>query len=266
MPGYKIIDVRGRFAEPDGSWGAQPPDLGVILHYAGTDVAEGWWNSPLAYIKHIINLHSQRGRFAAGWTFSGSAYTEYAFGDTIYRVMNLRAWTPHAGNLAYNKRAVSVHIPVGLNQLPSHVGSGTMLTALRRAGDHLRAQSLSRQWLKGHREVGSSLCPGEPIMESIRNYRQGADVQPPKADNPPVQSAPSGTVFRVIAGAFGERSNAQTRANQIKAKGFGEPWIYRHGNFHTVQVASFSDPVAADEMVVRLKAAKFDAYALAEKA
>lgn len=266
MPGYRIVDIRGRFADPDGTWGTQPPDLGVVLHYAGTDVAPGWWDSPLAYVKHIVNLHSQRGRFAAGWTFYGSAYAEYAFGYTIYRVMNLRAWTPHAGNLAYNKRAVSVHIPVGLNQLPKDVGEGTMLTALRRADDHLRAQNLPRQWLKGHSEVGASACPGEPIMESIRNYRQGAglyDQEPPKADNPPVQSD---TVFRVIAGAFGEKSNAQTRANQIKAKGFGEPWIYKHGSVHRVQVGSFSDPASADDLVMKLKAAKFEAYALAEKA
>lgn len=264
MPGYRVLDIRGRFADPDGSWGTQPPDLGVVMHYAGTDVARGWWDSPLAYIKHIVNLHSQRGRFAAGWTFSGSAYAEYIFGTTVIRVMNWRAWTPHAGNLAYNKRSIPIHIPIGLNQLPKDVAHGTMLTALRRADDHLQAMGLGRQSLKGHREVGSSLCPGEPIMESIRNYRQGADVQPvpTKPANPPVQSE---VVWKVLVGAFSNRSYADAAARQLKAKGFGS-YVYLNNGLYRVQAAALSDEKAADELVQRLKAAGWrDAYALAEK-
>lgn len=239
MSNYRVIDIRGRFAPADGSWGTQPKDLGVVLHYAGLDVAEGWWDSPLAYIKHITQLHSQRGRFAANWTFSGSAYAEYVFGNTVYRVMNWRAWTPHAGNLAYNKRSIAIHVPIGLNQLPKQVADGTMTTALRRADDHLRAMGKPRSALKGHLEVGSSACPGDAIMASIRNYRAGAQINvgAPKSDKPAPPAATK-TIYRVQLGAFSQRGGADTLERKVKQAGF-DAFVTRSGGYYKVQSGAF---------------------------
>lgn len=73
--------------------------------------------------------------------------------------------------------------------------------------------------------------------------------------------------FRVLAGSFKQKSGAQKRANQIKAKGFPQPWIYHHSanNLYRVQVASYGQKANADQMVARLKKAGIDAYSLSEK-
>ena len=267
MSGYRVVDLRGEIAPARSSWGNSSKGAGVVLHYNGGPVPARAWNKPIQWIRFINDLHEQPGRFAPGWRINGIAYCEWIIGDTVYRLRNWAADLPHCGNLYWNRNSLGLHIPIGSNQRPQDAGKGTMLTALRRADDHLKAMGRPRSALKGHREVGSSLCPGDPIMASINNYRQGADVQPdggnpPKADNSPVQS---GVVYRVIAGSFSHRSNANDRARQLVSKGFPEPWIYQHGQYFRVQSASYSDEGNADEMVQKLKAAGIEAYALAEK-
>lgn len=264
MADYRVVDIRGRFGPADGTWGTRPKGLGVVLHYNGGPVPERAWRDPVAWIKFITGLHSQRGRFASGWLFRGCAYHEFIFGRTVYRVMNWRADTPHCGNSRWNRNALGLHIPVGGSQRPRQAGDGTMITALQRADDHLRAMGRPRSALVGHREVGSSLCPGDPIMASIRNYRAEASVGDPGKGSGGEAPEPADTVFRVIAGSFSDRAGANRRAAELQSAGFGTPWIYQYGQYWRVQVAAFSDQKSADEVVERLKAARFEAYALAE--
>lgn len=236
---YRVVDLRGRFCDPDGTWGVRSKGYGVVMHYNGGPAPARAWRDPVAWIRFIISLHSQPGRFQRGWTFAGSAYHEYIFGNTVYRVMNYRADTPHCGNLAWNKNSLGLHIPVGGNQRPQQVADGTMITALRRADDHLRAMSKPRSALKGHLEVDSSLCPGDPVMESIRNYRAGAQIN---VDSPkpakPAPPAKTKTIYRVQLGAFSQRSGADTLERRVKRAGF-DAFVTRSGGYWKVQSGAF---------------------------
>lgn len=124
---------------------------------------------------------------------------------------------------------------------------------------------IDRAHIFGHTEIKgvTKPCPGSwpwaRYMRLVKQYRY------PKADDPPVQSAPSGTVYKVLVGAFSQRSYADAAADKLKSKGFGS-YVYLSGSYYRVQASALSDPVAADEEVIKLKAAGWkDAYALAEK-
>ena len=236
---YKVVDIRGRFAPADGTWGTRPKGMGVVLHWNGPPAPARAWKDPIAWIKFITGLHSQRGRFAAGWLFRGCAYHEFVFGDTVYRVMNWRADTPHCGNLAWNRNSLGLHIPTGGNQRPQDVADGTMTTALQRADDHLRAMDKPRSALKGHMEVGSSACPGDAVMASIRNYRAGAQINvgAPKSDKPAPPAATK-TIYRVQLGAFSQRGGADTLERRVKQAGF-DAFVTRSGGYYKVQSGAF---------------------------
>lgn len=176
MPGYRVVDLRDEIAPARSNWGNSSKGAGVIQHYNGSPVPFRAWNQPIKWIRFVNDLHSQRGRFAPGWQINGIAYCEWVIGNTVYRLRNYAADLPHCGNLYYNRNAIGLHIPVGGSQRPREAGKGTMLTAMRRADDHLRAMGLSRQHYRGHSEVGASACPGDPIREQIQRYRQGMDI------------------------------------------------------------------------------------------
>lgn len=174
--GYQLVDLRGRFCPAASSWANGPKRRGYVGHYNGDEVPLRAWQDPVAWIRFIISLHSQRGRFAPGWTINGSAYHEFIIGRVVYLVRNVTATLPHCGNLNWNRTSRAGHVIIGGDQLPKQAGDGTMVTFQQRADDHLRAMGRPRSALVGHREVGSSLCPGEPLMAGIRHYRSGADI------------------------------------------------------------------------------------------
>lgn len=218
MSKYTVKDLRGRFSDPDGSWGTGTKGAGVIQHYNGPDVPAWAWRDPIKFIRLLFDLHSQPGRFAAGWTFDGIAYCEVILGYTVYRTMNWRAWTPHCGNLYFNKNALGLYIPVGGNQRPQHAAKGTMMTAMNRSDDHLQAMGLGRNGYKGHREVGSSRCPGPIIMPNVRAYRDGLQLDKGGGKTAPKQPGKTKTVYRVQIGWFENYGNADEFENEVRAK------------------------------------------------
>lgn len=257
MAEYRVKDIRGRFCPARSSWGNSSKGAGVIMHYAGTDVPAWAWARPLKWIKLICDLHSQPGRFAPGWTINGSAYTEFIFGRVVYRVRNYAADLPHCGNLYYNRNALGLHIPIGLNQLPKDAGDGTLVTAMQRADDHLRAMGLGRSGLKGHREVGSSLCPGDVIQAAIGRYRDGADFSYGGGEEAQPAPGPTGVrLYRPRSGLFSDQFNADALAQEQKARSFAAS-VEPHGEYWAVFNGAFSEMDGAKTTVNALHRAGY---------
>ncbi|MHC8517281.1 N-acetylmuramoyl-L-alanine amidase [Sporosarcina sp. ITBMC105] len=81
-----------------------------------------------------------------------------------------------------------------------------------------------------------------------------------KTSSPP----PSGSIlYRVVAGSFTSRANADQRVAELQAKGFDSFIdIYTQGGvtYYRVIAGSFADKSNADKQVADLKAAGFDAF------
>lgn len=259
MGNYRVVDLRGRFCPGASSWGNSSKGYGVVMHYNGPPAPARAWKNPVAWVKFLCDLHSQQGRFAPGWTINGAAYHELIVGRTVYRIRDYAADLPHCGNLAWNRNSLGLHIPIGGNQRPQDAGQGTMITALQRADDHLRAMSKSRSALKGHREVGSSACPGEVIMPSVRNYRQGAQVNPEATPAKPAPPAQSKTIYRVQLGAFSQRSGANRLEAQVKRAGF-DAFVTRSGGYYKVQSGAFGVRANAEARAKELAAKGFGSF------
>ena len=67
------------------------------------------------------------------------------------------------------------------------------------------------------------------------------------------------TLFKVQAGSFSDRKNADELVLVLKAKGFNA-FTYTEGPTYKVQAGAFSDKKAAEQLKARLNAAGFPAY------
>lgn len=81
-------------------------------------------------------------------------------------------------------------------------------------------------------------------------------ITPPPASNP--TSPPKSGLFKVQAGAFSERKNAEEHVNKLKSDGF-EAFVFTEG-LHKVQAGAFSERKNADDLVARLKAKGYQAF------
>lgn len=72
-------------------------------------------------------------------------------------------------------------------------------------------------------------------------------------------SSASGTLYRVQAGAFTSKTNAEKHSAKIKSAGF-DTYIVQADGFYKVQVGAYSKKENADAMLKKVKAAGFDAF------
>jgi len=79
-----------------------------------------------------------------------------------------------------------------------------------------------------------------------------------------VQPQPSNTLYRVMAGSFKDKSNAEKQVQKLKRYGF-EAVIMAFGNLFRVMAGSFGDKSNAEKQVQKLKNAGFDAVIMPYK-
>ena len=112
-----------------------------------------------------------------------------------------------------------------------------------------------------HRDYANKSCPGNYLYErqgaiaAEVNKRLGAS-----AAEPETPSSGTGTLYKVQAGAFKQKSNAQTLEKKLKAAGF-DTYVVNTGGYYKVQVGAFSKKANAEAMLAKLKAAGYsDAF------
>jgi len=77
------------------------------------------------------------------------------------------------------------------------------------------------------------------------------------APRPTVTQAAGATLFRVQAGAFLKRENAQERVNQLRAAGF-DAYLLPSGELFKVFVGAFAERENAERLAERLRAVGFE--------
>lgn len=110
--------------------------------------------------------------------------------------------------------------------------------------------------------LGPSPAPVEPVAKATP--AQPAPVAPrpsstpqAKASPPAPAGQPAAVNYRVQAGAFLRRENAEARVAQLKQDGF-EPYIVQSGGLYRVLVGAFSERENAVKLADQVKARGYD--------
>ncbi|WP_377887939.1 N-acetylmuramoyl-L-alanine amidase [Alkalihalobacillus sp. R86527] len=89
-----------------------------------------------------------------------------------------------------------------------------------------------------------------------------------KALNLPKKTPPpSLALYKVIAGSFNDKENAEVRAKLLADKGFDSfitTIVIKGTTYYRVQVGAFSEKSNAEELVAKLKASGFDSFIITE--
>ena len=109
-----------------------------------------------------------------------------------------------------------------------------------------------------HRWFANKSCPGDwmyarmgDLATKVTQKLSGGTTDTGKTDTP---ASDATTLYRVQAGAFAKKANADAFAAKLKAAGFAT-YIVRIGGLYKVQVGAFAKKANAENMMAKLKAA-----------
>jgi hypothetical protein len=169
-----IVDLRGFLPKPRNISKATGKPQGrrnttdhIILHYNGPEApsrAGGNRDEIVSWLKGVI-IPNHVSRIGA----DGCQYHFWIGADgTIYQVRDLDMLLWHCGSTKINPRSVAVHVPIGGKQKPEYI----QWQRTKQLFDALMIDyGVLRQNVKGHKEVGSSACPGPVLMDLLQQWR-----------------------------------------------------------------------------------------------
>lgn len=179
----KLIDVRGQLATrapgdgPAGPFERLPlhEKRGLVVHYSGPPVTNR--ADTLAVLQAEARYHVQKNWARAGDppVYGDGLMYHVAIGadGRAYLCRDLEAVLWHCGVTLWNRKALSVHLPIGGDQ----VATAEQLDALRDLVDDWRSCTgtpLEQVW--GHRELSPTTCPGTLMEDFVYPYREGRIV------------------------------------------------------------------------------------------
>lgn len=150
---------------------------GLIFHYAGP--AQNRTVSALSRLNSYAVYHARPNAFGPGANGNGIMYhIGIAEDGTKYLLRDLEEDRWHCGAWPYNGTWIAVNIPIGEGQAPT---AAQEKAALEVAEDWLKYKGLSRFYVKGHLEVGSSNCCGPTLMQRlVYRIRAGLGISGPQ--------------------------------------------------------------------------------------
>lgn len=178
-----LIDIRGQLATrvpgdgPGGPFERLPlsEKRGLVVHYSGPPVTNR--ANTLAVLQAEARYHVQKNWARAGDApvYGDGLMYHIAIGDDgrahLCRDLDAVLW--HCGVTLWNRRALSVHVPIGGEQR----ATTAQLAALARVTDAWRRYTgtpLEQVW--GHRELSATSCPGTLMEDFIYPYREGRSM------------------------------------------------------------------------------------------
>lgn len=156
----------------------------------------------------------------------------------------------------------------------SKSGGNNFLEAEKRCAREIAADLKARGWgidrVKKHQDFSGKYCPHRTldmgynrIIEMIKAELGNLNGSPAPGPNPP-KPTPQGAFFRVVAGSYSERVNAENAQAALKAKGYDsflDAVTAKDGkSYLRVVVGSFQDRANADERMNKLIADGFNAF------
>lgn len=104
---------------------------------------------------------------------------------------------------------------------------------------------------------------GKAIAEGIAQYLGLKKKPAPKPAPAPAPKPNSNTFYRVVTGSFTSKANANSRASELKKKGFDsflDAFKKDGKQFYRVVTGSYNDRKNADAQMAKLKKAGFDSF------
>lgn len=108
-----------------------------------------------------------------------------------------------------------------------------------------------------HRWFANKSCPGDWLYSRLSDLATKVNSKLTSADTN--TSAGAGATYKVQAGAYNVKANADAQVTKLKALGFNS-FIVKENNIYKVQVGAFSVKVNADNMIKNLKSKGIDAF------
>lgn len=176
----ELVDIRADLPRrPQRETGAGPFEQlslgekrGVVVHYSGPAV--GNRANPVAVLKSEAQYHVQRNWGSEPPIRGDGLMYHVTIGDdgTKYLCRDLESVLWHCGVTEWNRKALSVHIPIGEDQR----ATAAQLRSLGEIVDEwcqFTGTPVEQVW--GHQEVSPTSCPGTLMEDFVRPYR---DRQP----------------------------------------------------------------------------------------
>ena len=112
-----------------------------------------------------------------------------------------------------------------------------------------------------HRWFANKACPGDWLYSRLGDLAAKVTAQLGSGASTP---STDGTLYRVQAGAFKNKENADRQLEKIKAAGF-DTYMVQAGGYYKIQVGAYSVKASAENMLAKVKAAGFDAFITTEQ-
>lgn len=166
---------------PRSAWNAAAPrwrepirSAGVFIHYNGPEVSRGVlagdYDSVASFLKGIQGFHMGPSR---GWPDIAYSFAV----DSMGRAWELRGWgIAGAHTLNWNWDSHAIFLPLGGDQKPTDIQIATCRLLV---AEH--NQRFGAGFVRGHRQVNQTSCPGDEVMARITEFAPGA-VAPPTVE------------------------------------------------------------------------------------
>lgn len=110
-----------------------------------------------------------------------------------------------------------------------------------------------------HRWFDNKSCPGDWMYARMGDLASKVTAKLGGSAGGTEKPADNQVLYRVQAGAFSNKANADAMLQKVKAAGF-DTYMVKVDNLYKIQVGAFSKKANADAMAAKLKAAGFDTY------
>lgn len=115
-----------------------------------------------------------------------------------------------------------------------------------------------------HRDYANKSCPGTYLYERHAQIASEVNKRLGSTNIKPAPEKPSGGLYRVQAGAFKSKTNADAMLAKVKAKGF-DTYMVKVGDLYKIQAGAFKVKANAEAMMKKLQAAGFSAFITTEE-
>lgn len=115
-----------------------------------------------------------------------------------------------------------------------------------------------------HRDYANKSCPGTYLYERHAQIASEVNKRLGSTNIKPEPEKPSGSLYRVQAGAFKVKANADAMLAKVKAKGF-DTYMVKVGDLYKIQAGAFKVKANAEATLKKLQAAGFSAFITTEE-
>lgn len=115
-----------------------------------------------------------------------------------------------------------------------------------------------------HRDYANKSCPGTYLYERHAQIASEVNKRLGSTNIKPAPEKPSGGLYRVQAGAFRSKANADAMLAKVKAKGF-DTYMVKVGDLYKIQVGAFKVKANAEATLKKLQAAGFSGFITTEQ-